>query len=291
MRKLIFSSTANWIRFALRCLIGARAADALRCGRRFARGFVMGFGESGILTLCFSLASLSSCFVCVHICRDTPTMPKANVYIGYDAVQDQDIFHARLAMWAFWYRPLTAAEHAIVAAEEPLSIAGPQNMAVFPAHEAGTPLLGNNPKTISVVPMSAIRGDSSFTLCLNSVPAGGASPNCFTWFSGQLLQAAVFSMTNPGAGAVSFTWSASFSGTNLPAGTDNAYWLGMFILPPPMNFDRQAPWSQIDNTLSMWKTNIGARPATAPDTWLYNPGAIASAGIIYMNMSASTTTA
>lgn len=215
---------------------------------------------------------------------DSPIVPKTNIYVGLDAVSADDTMHASLAMWCFWYRPLTPAEHVILANEDPSSVAGPLPLIVFPPPETGVPLLDYTPRVLSVVPQTSLRGTSTFTVCLTGSYPGGVSPACLSWSSGVAPTPQTFSLTNPPGntgGAIQFTWSSSFVGTGMPGGYSNAYWQSLFVLPSSLSFTRTPPRSQIDATTIQWAANFGPQPTG--QRWEWKQGAAAGTGYAFFN--------
>ncbi len=219
---------------------------------------------------------------------DSPVNAKSNIYVGLDAIDDTAVTVADLALWGFWYEPLAAADHATLWNEPPTAIAGPQPVSIFPPIEAGTPLLGMTPRVLQLVPQTSMRGNSTFTLCLTSIPAGAGavSPPCLSWSSGMLMLSQSMSITNPGGSNVRFTFSSTFSGVNMPTpGNNNSYWNSLFLLPPDLLFAQTVPYEQITNTTRVWHMPFGPAPATLPSNWgLYVRGSTPSTGFGFLSM-------
>ena len=215
---------------------------------------------------------------------DSTEETKANVFVGFDSMLGFDVLHAQLALWSFFYYPLSADQHAMMAAEMPLSIAGPLPITIDPPPETGVPLLYLAPRTYTLFPLSGLRGTSNLTLCLRSLPAGGATPACVVWSSATELAPATFSLLNPtGANPIQFWWESTFNGTNLPGNWTNDEWAQMFVLPPSMTFARDVPAQQIVDTTLGWSVDFSGVPPPPTVSWTYFPGAVNNTGYIYLN--------
>jgi hypothetical protein len=215
---------------------------------------------------------------------------KANIYIGLDPlVATTDVLKAQLAMWSFFYYPLTAAQHAAIAAELPLAISGPLQIVVTPPLESGTPLLDTTPRVYSILPQTAVRGTSTFTMCLRSSQNNlGASPACLSWTSSSALEAKTISLTNAQKGPIRFWWESTFVGTNLPGNHTLEYWRSLFVLPPNMTFNSDVPYAQLWNTTGAWATDFTSStvlptPTATVVPWLRMGGGLPGTGIAYLN--------
>jgi len=222
---------------------------------------------------------------------DSPRQAKSNVFVGLDPLLADDVLHAQMAMWAFWYRPLSDAEHGLLADENPSSIAGPLPLLMFPPIEAGRPMLDFTPREFLLQPQTSVRGVSTFTLCLNSDVAGAVmAPTCQSWTSGQPVGQLTYKIFNPlsnpnPSGDVRFWWTSSFVGTNLPGSTTEAYWLSLFVLPGEMLFARTIPFSQLTSTTQTWTMNFSSTPEPLPTLWKWMPGSnTTGGGYAYLNM-------
>jgi hypothetical protein len=220
----------------------------------------------------------------------TPTENKANVYIGYDPlVNTADVLHAQLALWSFFYYPLSSAQHAMIAAEVPLAISGALQIVVTPPPEPGTPLLDTTARVYSILPQTAVRGTSTFTMCLRSSQNNlGASPACLSWSSSAALVAKTISLTNPQKGPINFWWESTFTGTGLPGNNTLEYWRSLFVLPANMSFHSSPPYSQLWNTTGAWQMDFTSStvlptPTGAVVPWLRMPGGLPGTGIAFVN--------
>jgi hypothetical protein len=220
---------------------------------------------------------------------DSPRQAKSNIYVGMDPLSPDDVLHAQMAMWAFWYRPLGDDEHRLLADENPSAIAGPLPLLIFPAPEPGRPMLDYTPREFLLQPQTSLRGTSTFTLCLNSDVTGAVlAPACQSWSSGQPVNRLSFKIFNPTTninpnGNVRFWWTSEFVGTNLPGTTTQAYWLSLFVLPGQMLFARTIPYSQLTATTQTWWTSFANGAPPAPATWYFVPGPTGR-GYAYLNM-------
>jgi len=80
--------------------------------------------------------------------------------------------------------------------------------------------------------------------------------------------------------------TSTFNGTNIPGehANDMEYWRSLFQLPSNMTFDPVVPFSQLNDTLSIWTMQFGSPLVPQPSTWFSRVGGVSDSNFAFLNM-------